>query len=234
MKVNTELSQLIQTRCYWQSLIRPEHFQRSRVASYGRLLPIVRESSVAFRGWDFPHVDDRQEVRRAGDDWTGEELIWRDHLEIWRLYQSGQFVSLRGLWQDWKGTSPENPLGNGPTTGLPLWGTIFHFTEIYEFAARLALTEAGDAKMRVDVKIGNLLNRVLYQDNPGKTGIRERVFAGQSFIYPVPDSPPIAREALVAAPRDFAAKALVELFSRFDWNVSVEIVRSWQDEIGVR
>jgi hypothetical protein len=225
------LAEKIRSRCYWQTVVRPVQFQQTHIKDYSRLLPIVREASVRLRGWDFPHVDDRWEAKRAGNDWVGEELAWQDHLELWRLYQSGQFVSLRGLWHDWQGSSEVNPEGAGPTNSLPLWDSIYRLTEIYEFAARLALTEAGDALMRVEVMVGGLQGRVLAQDHPRKTGLRKYVFLADDFSYPAPDSDPIPIETLVGQPRELAAEALVELFRRFEFAASTDVVRSWQDEL---
>lgn len=226
-----ELLNRIKSRCYWQALIRPERFMSNRIEDYIRLLPIIRESSVSLRGWDFPHVDYRPDVRRNGDDWVGEDLEWNTYLELWRFYQSGQFVSVLGLGYDWQGRTTENPEGNGPVNFLPLWDTIYRFTEFYEFAARLALTEAGDAAMRVQSKIGNLQGRYLVQDNPRKTSIRHYQFHAESFTHPPHDSDPIPREALIAKPREFAAGALLELFRRFEFAATLESIRSWQEEL---
>lgn len=229
-----QLLDRIKSRCYWQTTIRPERFMSNRIEDYSRLFPIVRESSVSLRGWDFPHVDGRREARRRGEDWVGEELEWGEHLELWRLYQSGQFVSVLGLWYDWRGRSSENPEGRGPTDFLPLWDTIYRFTKIYEFAARLALTEVGDSAMRVQVKIGNVQGRVLYQEDPQRSPLHRYEIQMPSFSYPPPDSKPIIREALIANPQEFAAMALRELFGRFDFAVKLEGIRVWQEELNRR
>src|SRR5687767_10661014 len=98
----TDLIERIKTRCFWQTTIRPERFVPNRVEDYGRLLTIVRESAVSLRGWDFPHVAERPGHTQHGEDWIGQEIDWKDHIELWRLYQSGQFVSVLGLWYDWE------------------------------------------------------------------------------------------------------------------------------------
>ena len=139
-----------------------------------------------------------------------------------------------GLWHDWRGRSIRNPDGDGPTNDLPLWDRIYRFSEIYEFAARLALTEAGDAAMRVQVKIGNLEGRFLAQDHPGKTGLRRYRCPAESFCHPARDAEPILREALIAQPREFAAVALRELFGRFEFAATIESIRSWLEELGWR
>jgi hypothetical protein len=104
-------------------------------------------------------------------------------------------------------------------------------TEIYEFAARLALSEAGDALMQVNVRIANLKGRKLAQDNPRKTSIRHYAFEGENFSFPGPEAAPIDREVLIARPKDLAAEALVELFNRFGFSTTRELVRAWQEDL---
>jgi len=66
--------ELIRSRCYWQTVIQPDQFQQDRIENYGRLFPIVSESAVSLRGWEFPLVAGQLEQRTAGDDWVGVEL----------------------------------------------------------------------------------------------------------------------------------------------------------------
>jgi hypothetical protein len=107
-------------------------------------------------------------------------------------------------------------------------------TEIYEFAARLALTGAGDATMRVEIKIGNLQGRVLVQDNSRQSPVWHHDFPTATFTYPVLDTDSITRQSLIGQPREFAAVALLELFRRFEFAATIETIRSWQDELGRR
>lgn len=222
----------IQSRCYWRVVVRPETFKAQRIRDFGTLINVVRNSSVAIRGWNFPHVEDTDGARIAGDDWVGESLVWREHLDHWRIFQSGQFYAMNGMWWDWQGLTAERPDGNGPVSVFPLWDAIYRFTEVYEFAARLALTEAGDKAMRVEIEIGNLMDRRLEQDDYRKTPLRPHyVFKAPSFAYPIFDEGPISREKLVANSRELAAKATKELLDRFGFNISLEGIKVWQDEL---
>jgi hypothetical protein len=135
------------------------------------------------------------------------------------------------MWRDWHGRSPTNPEGAGPQDSLPLWDTIRQFTEIYEFAARLSLTEAGETSMRVNVKIGNIEGRILGQDDPGRTPLRYYRYQEPDFSWPSARSESISRDALVADPRELAAEGLAELFKRFDFNAGTQAIRSWQEEL---
>ena len=69
------------------------------MADFARLLPLVDANRVSARGRDFPYVD-YCDVRRRGQNWVGQETAFGHHLEAWRLYRSGQFVHLSGIWID--------------------------------------------------------------------------------------------------------------------------------------
>src|SRR5829696_6596341 len=75
---------------YWRVLIHPTVFEGSRIPTLADCWRIVEESRVSLRGWDYPHVDPAQQLR--GDDWVQSGAAWANHVELWRFYQSGQFV----------------------------------------------------------------------------------------------------------------------------------------------
>jgi hypothetical protein len=98
------LADEIRSRGHWQIIIRPEAFDAARISDVSALYPIVQQTSVQLRGWDFPHVD-RREQPTIDLDWVGQDTRWNHHFEIWRLYQSGQFIDLCGFKDDWRDQS---------------------------------------------------------------------------------------------------------------------------------
>lgn len=229
--MENEQANLIRSRCYWQAIIRPDTFEETKIEDPSLLFPIVEGSAVTLRSWPFPILSGDRNARRQGDDWVGEEVDWQFGPSLWRLYQSGQFITLLAMWRDWFEWSQANPEGAGSQNFLPLWDSIRQFTEIYEFAARLSLTEAGAAAMRVNVKIGNIQGRILGQDNPRKIPLRHYEYQEPEFSWPSPRSEPISRDALVADPGALAAEGLAELLMRFDFNAGTQAIRSWQEEL---
>jgi hypothetical protein len=232
--MQNEYIEKIRSRCYWQATIRPDEFTRKRVKDFSLLFPIVENSVVHLGGWPFPVFSGEASVRSEGHDWVGEEIDWQFGPSLWRLYQSGQFISVSAMRYDWTGRSKSNPDGDGPQDFLPLWDTIRQFTEIYEFAARLSLTDAGDSAVHVEVKIGNIQNRFLNQDNPRKTPLRYYTIKAPEFLYPGPGTAPIPRDDLVADPRGLAADGLADLFKRFGFDAGAQAIRAWQDELDKR
>ncbi len=59
---------------------------------------------------------------------------------MWRFYQTGQFVDFAGVTYDWDDQSQRRLPSQGWKPGeiLNVQDALFTFTEIFEFAARLA------------------------------------------------------------------------------------------------
>jgi hypothetical protein len=188
----------------------------------------VAKNSVRVRGWDYPHVD-QNGTPLFGRDWSGQEIEWEHHLEIWRLYQSGQFYHILGMFQDWRDQSSFWPAEENWEWGtfLGLEDTVFRFTEIFEFAARLSLTDAGDDFMHIEIKLVGLDRRKI-------SGAHKRLLFGigpalsPEFTRPFNHS----RLDLIARPKELALDAVSQLFNHFGWNPSKAILREIQSELG--
>lgn len=219
----------IRSRGYWRVVIRPAVFIEKRVPNILALFPLVEKRSVGLRGWGYPHVDSGVPPH-VDVDWVGQEFDWNQYLELWRIYQSGQFVHFFGMTHDWRDQSKFWPAEDGwqHSSVLNPTSTVYFFTEIIEFAARLALSEAGDDQMHVQVAIRGLQGRVL-QDFDGH----------RQIIHPHPASIPefsfsrdLSRTDLIAEPKKFALDAAQELFRRFGWDPARELLRELQETIG--
>lgn len=224
------LLQEIKSRGYWQVIIRPCTFVQYRVPEISALYPILQKTSVGSRGWSFPQVRDPHTELHIDIDWVGQEGHWGHHLEVWRFYQSGQFVDFSGMRYDWLDISKSLPSGQSWKPGV-FWGigdAVFRFTEIFEFAARLALTEAGDEQMHIEVTVSGLQGRVLWVDSPNRFPMpRDYRASIKEFPYIVE----LPRTELIAAPRELALKPAMELFQRFNWNPPRELLQGVQEEL---
>ena len=147
----------IRTRGYWRVVIRPASFEEKHIPKYAELFPIVERNSVRLRGWDYPHIDYHRPPL-TGTDWAGQEFDCHDEIEVWRLYMSGQFVHYFGLAGEWRDYSKTWPPESAWKPGRYLYyiQTVYSFVEIFEFAARLALSLAGATSMRVEIDVNGL------------------------------------------------------------------------------
>ena len=225
----SEVLEKIKSRGYWRVVIHPGTFTEKRVANISDLYPILQKTSVQLRGWDFPHLDSKETVQ-IDSDWIGQEIVWSYHLELWRFYQSGQFVHISALAEDWLDESKDAATAKvwNPGHSLSVERTVFRFTEIFELASRLALTEAGDDQMHVEILVSGLGGRGLRVSPETRMPLPLRMKAS---IKELPYKVDLSRTQLITEPRDLALKPALELFQRFGWDPSLEILRDIQGEL---
>ena len=96
----SELLEKIRSRGYWRIVIHPATFLEKRVSKISTLYPLLQKISVQLRSWDFPRLDPRTPPV-TDVDWIGQESEWERFVEVWRIYQSGQFVDVAGMTEDW-------------------------------------------------------------------------------------------------------------------------------------
>lgn len=226
----SELLEKIRSRGYWKVVIHPATFVEKRISDIFALCPILEKTSVQLRGWDFPHLDTRIQTH-IDVDWAGQELNWENHLELWRFYQSGQFVHFSGMDEDWREQSGIWPPYEGWKPGALLYveDTLFQYTEIFEFAARLAMTRAGDEQMHLEIDLRGLKGRGLKFEVRRAGSLYRRILKAdiEGMAYKV-DLP---RIQLITEPSELALKPAVELFQRFGWDPSLDMLRDMQGEL---
>jgi hypothetical protein len=230
----SQLTDEMKSKGYWSIVIRPSSFVEKRISDYSRLLPILEATSVQLRGWDFPHIDRKAELIR-GLDWVGQESEWEYFREAWRFFQTGQFADLSAIHEDWTALTPARwapppHLANqGPLLGVG--DTLFRFSEVFEFAARLSMSEAGGEKMHIKVELHGLKGRALWVDDPGRGSFDHRYVSGmETFPFEID----IERQFLVANAREMAIQPTVELFKRFGWNASADLLKDQQRQLRSR
>jgi hypothetical protein len=230
IKVTSPLLERIKQRGYWRVVIRPSRFERQRIPDRTMLYPLLRERVVRLRGWDFPQLEANPDYRR-GQDWIDQESEWNYYLEYWRFYQSGQFIDFAGVKEDWRDHSELSPLPSNWQPGqlLPITDTVYHFTEIFEFAARLALTDiyAVDDRVHLEVSLHGLKGRQLYADDPKRAllfGLRPA--SVEEFAQTFEPS----RIELIANTHELALQAASQLFDLFHWQPAPGVLQDIQAE----
>jgi hypothetical protein len=221
----SNLLEKIRLRGYWRVAIHPATFVEKRLSNISDLYPLLQKISVQRGGWDFPYLDSGSPPH-IDVDWIGQEPEWEHHLEVWRFYQSGQFVDVAGISEDWLGESKwwPAPAGWKPGVSFNIVDAVFKFTVIFEFAARLSLTDAGDEQMHIEVAVNGINGRSLL-DLPGRWPFSQKKMAS---ISELPYKVDLSRTQLIAEPRELALKPVLELFRRFGWEPSMDILRDIQ------
>lgn len=229
--VATPLLGRIRQRGFWRVVIRSGHFERLRIPDKTSLYPLLRGRAVRLRGWGYPQVEANPD-HRIGQDWIDQESEWNYHLEYWRLYQSGQFIDFAGVKEDWRDRSSLSPLPDGwrPGHRLPITDTVYRFTEIFEFAARLALTDAYavDDRVYLEIALHGLEGRQLYADDSKRSllfGLQPAAIAEYSRALD------LSRIELAANAYEPALQAAAELFALFQWQPAPGVLRDIQAEL---
>ena len=219
--------QKVQTRGYWEIVIRPAAYKENRVPQIERLLPVMEQAAVEWTGWDFPHVD-RQSAPEIGLNWIQSDVDWEHYVEVWRLYQSGQFLYYGGLNDDWLDQSSLEERRYPPNTQLSVTNTVFMYAKVFELASRLSTTELGDKSMTVGVRLHGLQGRTLRMDNPNRSGFMHPRAASLAYF---PKAGTFSQEQLLTESRTLAVQWVAELFARFNWTPGIEFLQVMQGEL---
>jgi hypothetical protein len=217
----------ISSRGYWYVAIWPEPYVEKRVG-YRELEDIMEKVAVRLRGWPVPYVDRSELIR--GDEWIGEDEDGAvvAHYEAWRFFTSGQFTQLRSVSADWREGREATPVPDGATAVIEVWEILYYVTEIFELAARLALSPAGGESSTIKIGLHGLTNRALVVGMPRYVPF---LAPPRSAIPSMEQSATLHRDELVATARDAAAAMAREFFLRFGWTPSLEHLQALQAEL---
>lgn len=190
---------------YWRVVLRPTQYAERRIPTLGDCQKVIEEARVRLRGWDYPHIDRDGMVNRQ--HWV-ESTTDRQHghIEYWRLHQSGQFVHHFAMREDYEETSKDRH-------GLDFLNTLYTFTEILEFAARLTSREvfSSGAEVRVELH-GCEDRRVISWGN-------ERELSGDyvSAEADIGFAATLSEAALLGQAAKIAMDGTVHVLERFNW-----------------
>jgi len=207
----------IKSRGYWEVVIRPMHFEKERINDLIQCLKIVEECKIMLRGWDYPHISNK-EPPYCGIDYFESVTDWDAYKEFWRMYQSGQFVHLFGLHEDW--FEDEIPLFGPsqyssikPGSILEVSMTLYSLTEIFQFATNLARKNLFDESAFVSIKLHGLMNRTLQSFDFGRRFWNQYTCHINSF--PIEKEIPV--KTLLEKNDEIALTETFEVFKRFNW-----------------
>ena len=226
-----EFLEKIKSRGYWKIIIHPATFDQARIENTAELHRILQKSYVQYpkRRWEFPHYHASAPVQEA-NDWIGRESEREVYLELWRFYQSGQFVSIKGMYEDWRDNSKLFAIPDGwqPGKFLNVEDTLLQFSEVFDLASSLMFSPVFDAQIRVKISAHNLIGRCLKLVLDGKENARLKTFT--TSVNEIPYMIDLTPFKLVGRHRDLALPPAVQLFQQFGWNPGIEYLRDLRDE----
>lgn len=226
--VVSAVAEKIRSQGYWEVSIRPETFLESRI-EFSELDEIIESAVVRMRGWPVPFIERGADLMR-GQHWIGQDIEAEvvGHFECWRFYTSGQFSHLRAVGADWRHTAQIAPTPRRESEVIEVWEILFYLTEIFELAARLALSAAGDDAMTIDVALVGLENRNLIV---GQRNRAEFFEPHRTHADAIRQNQRFSRENLVSDPRGLAIGMALGYFARFGWKPTREQLVEHQREL---
>lgn len=231
-----EFLKKIKSRGYWRVNFQPV-VDKIKLPTMETCREIVEKSSVSLRGWNYPHIPNRN------DDTTGYApcvnyyegwIDWENHKEFWRMYKSGQFLHYTVLREDW--FDEELLLGSierekvAPMAKLNIIGSvIYELTEICEFLARLVRSGLYDEGVVIDISLNNTAGRELWISDPNRGPFFHSYKTGAEII---PFFEQLTKEQILKSPRDLALRIMRFVFENFDWhNPSPDVLRKDQENL---
>lgn len=212
----------IRSTGHWRVVIRPTEFRDKVIDSLSECWRVVESSKVVLRGWDYPHVEER--ARDIGQDFIQSGIDWEEygHVELWRYYQSGQFVHYFAASEDYH-QLPWSASDGKPERYLLYTSALYTVTEVFEFATRLAAKELMQPNAYVSISLGNMRGRELA--GWGHDDMLPRGYVSQLEDIEVANA--FSPKALLAGSAELALDTTLQVLERFTW---LDAPRQWLAE----
>jgi hypothetical protein len=202
----------IKSRGYWQIIIRPTKFQKERINDLSNGLKIIDECKLSFRSGGYPLMNIKEQAY-FGIDYIESIVDLSVHKELWRFYDSGQFIHFIGFKEDWydenefRSNQPVCP----PKTIFDAIDAIYYMTEIYRFASSLANKQVFDSSIQISIKLNELTNRALISSDFKRSLYPD--YRCRINYFPIEKE--ISLNELVEKCDEIAIEQVIEIFKRF-------------------
>lgn len=219
--MHEDLLASIRERGHWRIVLRPLTPLDQKL-SFKECEDLLQNLKVSLRGWDYPHVNRRNDEHggtERGDDYFESWCDWDKYLEFCRMYRSGQFVSYNALREDAEIDRESRD------RWLDTVGAIYSVTEFVEFAHRLAGAGTYQNGYLLDISLKNNAGRKL-NAGPGRMPFSDGQTSGAETIRLERRVEP---DAIKAGAISTSLDVLVELFDSFGWNPDKNQIRTDQE-----
>jgi len=157
----------IKTRGYWKLAIEPIKPINNFFDHPTDVVKTIEQNKIGLRGWSYPHLprenSDNEEVCIKSD--RVDALIDYNHLiESWTFFQSGQFIHLLGLREDWLKESDwferDSYLRKiEPMSILNFTGATLTLAEMFKFVTNISKLKKYEGKIKLNISLNNINNR---------------------------------------------------------------------------
>lgn len=222
-----EILEKIKSKGYWEIEIKPTKYVENKL-TIEDCQKLVKEYKVSLRGWDYPAVRDKIDEFFRGQNCAEGLADYNRHIEIWRLYQSTQFVHYLNFWEDWienvqwrYGFTLEKETSSRNVKEVLM--TLYTVTEIFEFASRLASKGIFEKELKISIKLHGTAERSLVL-SPNSLAMLYKDY--KCMKNPIWISRQVSTDHLMANSANLSMDATVEIFKDFNWNIQPDSIES--------
>jgi hypothetical protein len=211
---------------HWRVVIRPTSYVNERIQTLAECYSLVERNRVSLRGWDFPHLSNRDPDRAQGTNWVSSWVNFIGEVECWRLYQSGQFIHFHGC-EEAINSQHRTQMEQSMRSHLRhmqdiAWDQIpgyisylnflYRIVEVFEFSARLAQNAAYSTGIQIEIRLIGLRGYLLameWQRNWRRYCAVGEEDLGQSWT--------LSPASLVGSSAEHSLTAATWFFERMGW-----------------
>lgn len=236
-----EIINKIKSSGHWMINFQPLDIIPCRIKELPDCKNIIEKNSVMLRGWDYPHFPqklDEDSNLSIGNNYYEGWTNWQGFIELWRMYQSGQFIHYKALREDWfieDIWATPSYKAIKPKTVISIIGIIFHISEVFEFLSRLCKDGLYDNGVYVKISLNNTEGRALTLFND--FDLEEKF----NLIVSRPDSKKAQRESIIfeenypkekiiLGSRQIAIDTIIFFLHRFMWDKPPKEIIAKQQE----
>jgi hypothetical protein len=224
---------------HWRVNFRPDEYTEDRIPKLANCFEIIEKNKLSLRGWDYPHLSNRDTQRGIGTNWVASWSDFWGHREYWRFYQSGQFLhffSVREATEtEWRQklqremSSHLSFMEDVDWDQVPGFISILNFiysmTEIFEFAARLCQVQVYKGALDINIRNKGIQGFILAAG--WDRGWHSYYAAAENELG---RSWSFETDVLVAESADKALNSILWFFERFGWlSPPEEVIRRDQE-----
>ncbi len=218
-----ELTALIKSRGYWKVEITPLEYNPSLIPEKGALVEIINNARVQIRGWDYPHVshwnNPRQPTPSVGQNFIEGGSDFGSQKEFWRFYQSGQFVHLFAMEEDWYAEDPwyntdRRYAAVASGDALNTITTIYSLSEILSFLERLTRSGIYENGVKLSISLNGTEGRGLTVIASGRVPLMAHYRSNEPVIT---FEKTLSKEEILKDYKKIAVEAVVFIFEIFNW-----------------
>lgn len=224
----------IKSRGFWIINFRPLIYE-DKIKNLFDCKNIVEKNIVSLRGWNypfFPLIEKDNMKLSAGQNFYEGWVDWQAHKEIWRIYQSGQFIHLLALREDWYEESEwfkEIAKKIKPETSLGIIHATYLITEIFEFLRRLVSENLYNEGIKVVISLNNAQNRVLWLEDGSRVPLSKTYSTASSILE---YSKEFSKNQIETNSKNISLEVIKFFFDKFGWHhCPIDVVKSDQEKL---